>query len=352
MRKTELRLDPEPQRLLDLMLAAVNDPNQGPKTEESIIASRNWGGESFMGKVVGTEEPADVADVVDLPVPVGNDSITVRVYTPFGTGPFPIHVYYHGGAFISGSAFDELIDRSMRRRCLGTGCVVVNVEYRLAPEHRFPVGVEDAYAALAWAADNAALIHGDPNRISVGGASSGGNFSAAVSVMARDRSGPPIILQHLEIAGTDITKSSYMWRYGGPGDIKTRAQDLVDIDFYIRKPADKTNPYASPLLTPDMAGLPPAYVMSAEYDMLRDECEAYVARLTDAGIEAVARTMTGHIHGSQLLTAIWEPARRWAAEANASIRRANEIVTGPLFEGFDGAAVPAEEYYLQFRAVS
>jgi acetyl esterase len=292
----------------------------------------------MLGELVDT--PPEIGRVEDFPISVGEDRISARVYTPLGSEPFPLHLYYHGGAFICGSAFDASTDVSMRERCASTGCVVVNVEYRLAPEYRFPIGVEDAYAGLLWAVQNADLIGIDPTRVSVGGASSGGNFAAAVSVMTRDRGGPQLVLQIPEIAGTDITKSSYFWRHPGLGHDVTREEDLALIDFYVRTPSDKAHPYASPLMTPDLSGVAPAYVMSAEFDPRRDECEAYVARLQDAGVEAVARTMVGHVHGSCMLTATWAPARQWQAEANAAIRRANSASTGRLFDDFDPVALP------------
>ena len=156
------------------------------------------------------------------------------------------------------------------------------------PEHRFPAGVEDSFAALAALVGQAAALGVAAEAVSVGGVSPGGNFAAAVALMARDRGGPALILQLLEIAGTDLTKSSYAWRNFAPGHDTTRERDLAMVDLYLPDAASRAHPYASPLFAPDLSGLPPAYVMNAEFDPRRDECEAYVARLRDAGVAAVA----------------------------------------------------------------
>ena len=275
-----------------------------------------------------------LARVADGAVPVEGGTVTARVYTPSGTGPFPVHVFFHGGAFLFGSALDESTDASMQARAVESGSLVVNVDYRLAPEYRFPVGVEDAYAAVVWAARNAADLNGDGTRLSVGGVSSGGNFAAAVSVMTRDRNGPKLILQLLEVPATDLTKCSRAWREGHPDFDMTREADLALMDMYVRTPLDKANPYASPLMAADLSGLPPAYIMSAEFDPRRDESEAYATRLRDAGVEAVSRTMTGHFHASFMLTDTWEGARKWAREANAALRHANEKRPARVFDDF------------------
>ena len=323
-------LDPEAQALIDSSVAAIDFAEQA--TEESIIAARGAFAAITAPRV--HHPAAEIAGTHDVDIAVVGGTIAARLYTPLGDGPFPIHVYYHGGAFVFGSAFEDRVDATARDRAAEAGVVVVNVEYRLAPEHRFPTGVEDAYAALVWAHDHAAEFNGNPLRISVGGVSSGGNFAAAVAVMSRDRGGPALVLQLPEIAGADITKSSYSWRNRSFGHDVTRKADLKLIDYYVRTPADKVHPYASPLMAPDLSGAAPAYVMSAEFDPRRDECEAYVARLQDAGVEAVARTMDGHVHGSMMLVDTWEPARRWASEANLVIRHANTRTAGVPLDSF------------------
>ncbi|MDR0592326.1 MAG: alpha/beta hydrolase [Bifidobacteriaceae bacterium] len=255
--------------------------------------------------------------------------ITVRTYRPTGAGPWPLHLYAHGADFLFGSALSGAQDGELSRRALEAGCLVASVEYRLAPEHPFPAGLEDCYSALTGLLARADELAIDPGRVTVGGASSGGNFAAALALMARDRGGPAIALQLLEIAGTDLTKSSHAWRHPAPGHDTTRERDLALVDLYLGSLAARAHPYASPLFAPDLAGLAPAYVMSAEHDPRRDECEAYVARLTDAATPARARTMAGHVHGSMTLTG-WEGAEQWRHEANEVLAAVNEGRSSPF----------------------
>lgn len=248
--------------------------------------------------------------------------VPVRLYRPPGAGPLPLHVHFHGGGFVLGSALSGQFDGLLSRRAALSGALVASVDYRLAPEHRFPAGVEDSYAALAALAQGAEALGAAAEAVSVGGVSSGGNFAAVVALMARDRGGPRLVLQLLEIAGTDLTKSSHAWRNFAPGHDTTRERDLAMVDLYLPDLASRAHPYASPLFAPDLSGLPPAYVMNAEFDPRRDECEAYVARLRDAGVAAVARTMAGHVHGSMSLLG-WAPAQAWEAEAAGVLAEVN-----------------------------
>lgn len=256
-----------------------------------------------------------VSDVVAGGVPV-------RLYRPDLGGPLPLHVYCHGGGFVVGSAVSGQFDGVLSRRAAAARCVVASVEYRKAPEHPFPAGVEDAYSALVGLVGRAAELDVATRAVSVGGMSSGGNFAAVIALMVRDRGGPALILQLLEIAGLDLTKSSVAWRNPGPGADTTRERDLARIDHYLASVADRARPYASPLFAADLSGLAPAYVMNAEHDPRRDECETYVTRLRDAGVHAVASTQPGHVHGSHSITG-WEPAMRWQAEADAVLAEVN-----------------------------
>jgi acetyl esterase len=262
------------------------------------------------------------------------DGVAVRLYRPKSGGVLPLHVHYHGGGFVLGSALSGEADGLLSRRAAGAGCVVASVEYRLAPEYPFPAGIEDSYVALAGLASRAREMRFAPGAISIGGISSGGNFAAVVALMAGERKGPKLVLQLLEIAGTDLTKSSAAWRTFRPGHDTTRARDLAMCDLYLPL-SSRAHPYASPLFAPDLSGLPPAYVMNGEFDPRRDECEAYVVRLQDAGVPAVARTMPGHVHGSMSMTG-WPPADAWQAEAIRAIAAAHEAaLTGKTFDPAD-----------------
>ena len=249
------------------------------------------------------------------------DGIPVRLYRPKIAGELPLHVHFHGGGFVLGSALSGESDGLLSRRAAGARCVVASVEYRLAPEHPFPAGIEDCYTALVGLAARASEMQFAPNAISVGGISSGGNFAAVVALMTAERKGPKLALQLLEIAGTDLTKSSAAWRTFRPGHDTTRERDLALIDLYL--PLNpRAHPHASPLFAPDLAGVAPAYVMNGEFDPRRDECEAYVVRLQDAAVPAVTRTMAGHVHGSMSITG-WPPADAWQAEAIRAIAMAH-----------------------------
>jgi acetyl esterase len=173
-----------------------------------------------------------------------------------------------------------------------------------------------------WTAEHAAELNVDASRISVGGASAGGCITAVVALMARDRHGPPLVLQVLDIPVTDITMSCASVHENGEGYLLTRGAIEQYCDYYLADPADAKNPYASPLLAEDLSGLPPAVVMTAEYDPLRDEGEQYAQRLADAGVPVTAKRWDGHIHGSVTMTAIVPSSKVWRDEVIAEMRKA------------------------------
>jgi acetyl esterase len=216
----------------------------------------------------------------------------------------------------------EHSDNGCRAIAADAECVVVSVDYRLAPEAKFPVPTEDCYAALCWVVDNAFELGIDPSRISVGGGSAGGNLSAVVALMARDRGGPPLVLQVLEIPVTDLTMSQPSID-SNDGYLLTRVGMEQYRDHYLAEPKDATNPYASPLLAKDLGGLPPALVMTAEFDPLRDEGEAYAARLAVAAVEVDAMCWEGQFHGSQSMAKlIPDEAAEYHREVTSALRKA------------------------------
>jgi acetyl esterase len=313
----QMKLDPPVERLLQ----QLRPSGAGPIRAEDIPAIR--------ARLRATMTSELVEGVRTEDVEVGG--IPVRLYRPTAAGeaPIPLHVYFHGGGFVFGSAFSGAEDATLSDRACAAECLVASVEYRLAPEHRFPAGVEDAYAALVGLVQGASALEVDADRITVGGASAGGNFAAVVALMCRDRAGPALQLQLLEVAGTDLTKSSSAWRYPAHGHDMTREQDLSLIDLYLNSVEERAHPYASPLFAADLRGVAPAYIMNAEFDPRRDECEAYAARLQDAGVPATARTMPGHIHGSAwLIKEDWPPAQAWRKEANDVLAHVNRDPSG------------------------
>ncbi len=238
----------------------------------------NYNGNKLQGP------PGAVARVENIRIPGPAGEIPLRIYTPFEGSSLPVLIYLHGGGFTFGSLdnCDTLCSHFART----VGCLVVSVDYRLAPRHKFPVGVEDAYAAALWTAQNAERINGDAARISIGGQSSGGNFAAAVCLMAKDRGGPHLIFQLLAYPSTNLATletDSYRTFAKGYGLTKFHAQWFCK--QYLAQPGDGAHPYASPLLAPDLGNLPPALVLTGEYDVLRDDGEAYAKRLKDEGVE-------------------------------------------------------------------
>jgi acetyl esterase len=241
-------------------------------------------------------ELAPLAKVEDRLIPVAKEAeIQVRIYTPEGQGPFPLFVYYHGGGWVIGDL--ETADASCRMIANRTGRVVVSVDYRLSPEYKFPIPVEDSYAALQWVSENASSINGNASNLVVGGDSAGGNLAAVVSLISKEQNGPDIAGQVLIYPVTSLgydTKSYQEFQQGFGLD-----RDLMIWfgNYYINNEEDTKNKYAAPLLAEDLSNLPPAFVLTAENDVLRDEGLAYAERLKQAGVKVETIIETGLVHG-------------------------------------------------------
>jgi acetyl esterase len=228
-----------------------------------------------------TPRGADLA-VEDIPVPSLTDdhAVAARVYRPTGSVNGAALVYMHGGAFVMGDLdFEDMRCRSLAHE---SGCTLVSVDYRLAPEHRHPVPLEDCYSALTWVAENATELAIDPARLGVGGCSAGGALAAGLAMLARDRGGPALVFQLLVYPVLDASMSAR--------SLKTLlSEDELDTvermwGHYLNGPRDEAPQYASPARRRDLAGLPPTYIAAAELDYLRDEAIAYAQALLDAGV--------------------------------------------------------------------
>ena len=252
---------------------------------------------AFQQLTAGSRQPEHVVPVrgsEDITIPGPGGDLRARVYRPEETGPVPTVVMFHGGGWVIGDL--ETHDNMARSICRDCRAVVVSVDYRLAPESPFPAGLEDALAATRWAADHLAELGGD-DRLAVAGDSAGGNFAAVVAQEFRDTGGPELVAQLLVYPATDAT-GDY------PSRIENATVYFLDVPLmawfighYAADPGVHDDPRISPLQTPDLAGLPPAVVVTAEYDPLRDEGEKYAARLADAGVRTEVRRFDSLVHG-------------------------------------------------------
>jgi acetyl esterase len=291
-------VDPQIQALLDKgagMPATHTLPVDRARTQyESRIP--------LMGKA------APVASVAERHIAGPGGDLRLRIYTPLGAGPFPLMVYYHGSGFVLCSL--DTHDGLCRNLCAGGGCVVVSVDYRLAPEAKFPAAPDDCLMATRWAAEHAAELNADPSRIVVAGDSAGGNLAAVTALRIRDEGGPALCGQLLLYPVTDYhTPGTPSYVENAEGYGLTRATMEWFWDHYLAAPADAAHPHASPLRAPDLSGLPAAYVMSAEYDPLRDEAELYGARLRAAGVPAEIVRVPGMNHGFLFWVGVVDAAR-------------------------------------------
>jgi len=242
---------------------------------------------------MGPGEPVARTEDVTIPGPLGQ--IPIRVYAPVEKGTLPVLVYFHGGGWVVGNL--DTVDQFCRMIANAAGCIVVSVNYRHAPEHKFPAAVEDAYAGTCWASQNAQTFRGDPARLAVGGSSAGGNLAAAVALAARDRGGPPLSYQLLIVPVIDSAFDTPSYRENAEGYGLTSEGMRWYWRHYLTTDADGRHPYASPLHAPTLRGLPPAFVATAEFDPLRDEGEAYAARLRNEGVPVTHKRYAGMVHG-------------------------------------------------------
>ena len=221
--------------------------------------------------------------------------LPLRIYTPKGTGPFPLIVFFHGSGFVICSL--DTHDMMCRLLCAGVGAVVVSVDYRLAPEHKFPAAADDCLAGARWAGEHAAELNADPARIALAGDSAGGNLAAVTALRLRDEGGPPVAAQLLIYPVTDAAAEAPSYAENAEGFGLTQAGMKWFFGHYFRGPEDALHPNASPARSADFSKLPPAFVLTAEYDPLRDEGEQYAAKLIAAGVPTKLTRYDGMNHG-------------------------------------------------------
>jgi acetyl esterase len=241
-------------------------------------------------------EPLPVARVEEQMIPSPAGEIRLRLYWPQAAAPVPAIVYYHGGGHVIGSL--DTHDFVARNLCSGGGALVVSVDYRMGPEHKFPAAVDDSWAALQWVAANAESLGADPARMGVHGDSAGANLAAVVALLARDAGGPRLRLQSLvyPIADYGMVGDSYE-KYADGYGILTRSATIWFRDHYLRKPEDANDWRASPIKAASLAGAPPAIVITAECDVLHDDGQRYAEALQRAGVPVEYNEFPGMIHG-------------------------------------------------------
>lgn len=263
--------------------------------------------------------PVESTAVADRSITGPHGAIPIRVYTPGGDGPFPALVYFHGGGWVLGDI--EMVDGLARALANGAGCIVVSVQYRLAPEHRFPIPFDDAYAATTWVVANAEQLAIDAHRVAVSGDSAGGNLAAAVCLAARDRSGPRLACQLLIYPAVDCNFDRPSFAAYGEGYFLTTVAMQWFWGHYLATPNDATHPYAAPLRAAHLRDLPPAVIVIAGYDPLGDEGLLYAQRLENDGNRVQVLRYDGMLHGFMVIGA-FAVTRKAVAECCTALRAA------------------------------
>jgi acetyl esterase len=286
-----MQLDPGAGTMLEMIRTSGRPPWHTVSPEEARAGY-------LAGRAVTAPDPLPVAEVGDLSAPGPAGPVPLRLYRSAEAPPTgaPVLVFFHGGGWLLGNL--ESHDGVCRHLAARGGCVVVAVDYRLSPESKFPAAVEDAFAATAWVASQAASLGIDPARLAVGGDSAGGNLAAVVALMAREAGDrPAIAFQMLLYPATDFAMDTPSHAQFAEGHLLTRPAMDWFRDHYLRGPADAADWRASPLRAASVSGLPPAYVLTASHDPLRDEGEAYARRLIEAGVPVTVWRAPGQIHG-------------------------------------------------------
>jgi acetyl esterase len=308
-----MQLDLQAHALLEQMAASGMPPLSGQDVataREAVLAFAQLGG-----------DPEFVGQIEDRDIPGPDGTIPVRIYKPAGSGPLPVLVYFHGGGWVLCNI--DTHDPVCRSLANAAECIVVSVDYRLAPEHKFPAAADDCYVATQWVMNSAPLINGDADRVAVGGDSAGGNLAAVVALMARDRGGRAPIFQLLIYPATDYyLPGTSSYHHNADGYFLTKDDMKWFWNHYLSNEADAANPYACPLRAASVTGLPSALVITAEFDPLRDEGEMYAARLRESGVSARLVRYDGMIHGFFSMAGVLEQGKDALGLAAGELRSA------------------------------
>ena len=304
-------LDPQVRAVLDIRAAAGLPPTHTMSVAEAraAVLARHAAAPPWAEAVAAVDERC-------IPGPAGD--LRIRIYRPWAPPPLPVLVFMHGGGWTLGDL--DTADGLCRALSNAGGCMVVSVDYRRAPEHRFPAALDDADAAAMWVVDNAEALDAGASRVAVGGESAGGNLAAALCLRARGRGHPALAAQLLLCAPLDHRFDTQSYVENADGYLLTRADMQWFWSNYLPDPTAGEDPLASPLRAPDLHGLPPALVVTAEFDPLRDEGDAYATRLAAAEIPVILRRYPGMVHGFPGMAATVDAAAAAIAEIGTGLR--------------------------------
>lgn len=304
-----MALDPQAQRLLDAAQGLA------PVETLSVLEARARFIEAFRSR----GEPESVWKVEDRVIQSHGGAIPIRLYTPRGGAGLPVLAYFHGGGGVVGCI--DTHDALCRMLANEAGCIVVAVDYRLAPEHKYPAGLNDCFAATRWIVDQAATFRGDPCRVAIGGDSAGASLAAGLALMARERGGPDIVAQLLfypMMDHFDPPKPSH--EENGSGYFLTLSGMRWFLDHYLPHDFDRTDPYLFPLQCKDLRYLPPAVILTAEYDPLRDDGKCFAEQLRKAGVPVYYKCVEGMMHGFTVMYKRLDKAKSAIKEAAFHIK--------------------------------
>jgi acetyl esterase len=300
-------LDPQAEALLTEIAAADGQPlsTMTPKQARRVFLAPTWLG-----------QPREDVRIENLHV--GN-RIPMRSYLPGGNRGLPILVFFHGGGFVLGAL--EEFDAFCAELAAGASCVVVSVGYRLAPEHKYPAAIVDATAAIRWIASNASVVHGDPERMAVAGDSAGANLATVATLIARDSGFPRLIYQVLLCPWLDLASfDTDSYRLFGDGLWLSTVSAEWYRGHYLQSLEQASHPHVSPLRARDLSGLPPAYIVTAEFDVLRDEAKSYADRMRKAGTPAELVEHAGMLHDFIILPGLFDQANEAIGRLCAALR--------------------------------
>lgn len=307
-------LDNEASAFLSGLQQNAEAPLESLSPEEARVVSTE-----LFGSVCGKKK--ELHSVKDVAIQLKGREINVRIYSPEGRGPFPALVYFHGGGWVVGNL--ETHDQTCRELADKTPCVVVAVDYRLSPEYIFPAALSDCYESLVWVYEHADQLNINVKWLAVGGDSAGGNLATGVCMLARDRKGPQLCWQMLIYPVTNLSSfSTRSYEERGQGNFLTTSLMQWFRNHYIPEEKARYTSLASPLLSDNLTDLPPAWILTAEYDPLCEEGEAYALALHSAKVPTTCVRYNGMIHPFWLFAGVMKAthkAQREAAKAFSSI---------------------------------